>query len=73
MYIVHVVVGETVVDRSIFDTIYAASEYARLKVREKVWKLADNTVYYGNVVTNIYEIDFEKTTDYRDEHILSFS
>lgn len=73
MYVVHVLVGKTIVDRSIFDTIQTASEYARNKVREKVWKFSNNTVYYGNLVTNVYEIDFKKTSDYRDEHILSFS
>jgi hypothetical protein len=29
-------------------------------------------VFYGNVESRVYEIDFEKSSDHQDEHILSF-
>lgn len=72
MYIVHVTTGNHIFDRSIFDTLPVAKYYASQKSKEKVWSLGDGQIYYGSVRTEIYEIDFEKASDYRDEHILSF-
>ena len=72
MFVTNVVVGEHILDRAVFDNIKHASEYALNKSREKVWKLADNSVFYGNVESRVYEIDFEKPSDHKDEHILSF-
>lgn len=72
MYIVHVTVGNYTFDRSIFDTLPVAKYYALQKSKEKIWPLGDGQIYYGGVRSEIYDIDFEKTSDYRDEHILSF-
>lgn len=73
MYIVHVTAGDHILDRSIFDTLPVARYYAAQKIKDKVWSLGDGQIYYGGVTSKIYEIDFEKTSNYRDEHILSVS
>ena len=72
MFVTNVVVGEHILDRAVFDNIKHASEYALNKSREKVWKLADNSVFYGNVESRVYEIDIAQSSDHKDEHILSF-
>ena len=73
MYLVHITTGNYIFDRSIFDTLSAAEFYASKKSKEKIWPLDDGQIYYGSVTSKIFEVDFKKTSDYRDEHILSFS
>ena len=72
MFIVNVVVGNTIIKRSIFSDIRTASYQAQQQAKEKVWRLADSTVYYGDVDTYLYEPILETPSDYHDEHILSF-
>lgn len=73
MFITNVLANDHILDRAVFDNIKHASKYAVEKSREKVWKLCDGTVFYGNVESRVYEIDFENPSDYQDEHILSFA
>jgi len=73
MFITNVLVGDHILERAIFWTIKEASEYAQETVRHKVWELGNGQFYYGNVESKIYEPNLYKTTDYIDEHILSFS
>jgi len=73
MFIVNVVVGNIILDRAVFHDLREASEYAQQKAGEKVWKVDETCVYYGNVESRIYEPKLHKTTDYKDEHILSFT
>ena len=72
MFITNVLVNDHILDRAVFDNIKHASKYAVDKSREKVWKLADNSVFYGNVESRVYEINIEESSDHKDEHILSF-
>jgi len=72
MFITNVLANDHILDRAVFDNIKHASKYAVEKSREKVWKLCDGTVFYGNVESRVYEIDFEKPSEHNDEHILSF-
>jgi len=72
MFITNVFANDYILDRAVFDNIKHASKYAIEKSREKVWKLTDNSVFYGNVESRVYEIDIEKPSDHEDEHILSF-
>lgn len=72
MFVTNVVVGDHILDRAVFDNIKHASEYALNKSREKVWKLTDNSVFYGNVESRVYEIDISQSSEHKDEHILSF-
>jgi hypothetical protein len=73
MYLVHVSIGSTIVDRSVFDTLQSAEKYARDKSQEKVWKLSDTQIYYGNIESDVYDIQTLRSSSYIDEHILSFS
>ena len=72
MFITNVIVNNTILERTLFYNIKQASNYALEKSREKVWKLSDTSVYYGNVESRVYEIDIKKPSDHEDEHILSF-
>jgi|TARA_A200000159_G_scaffold8665_1_gene7486 hypothetical protein len=72
MFITNVIVNNTILERTLFYNIKQASNYALEKSREKVWKLSDTSVYYGNVESRVYEINIEESSDHKDEHILSF-
>lgn len=72
MFIVNVAIGQSIIDRSIFSDIRTATYYAQQQAKEKVWQLSDGHVYYGDVNTYLYEPKLEVTSDYQDEHILSF-
>lgn len=72
MFIVNVVVGDTIIDRSIHFDIRTASTRAQQQAKEKVWCLGNGVVYYGDVDTYLYEPKLDVTSDHTDEHILSF-
>ena len=72
MFVTNVVVGDHILDRAIFWDLKEASEYAQETVRHKVWELGNGQFYYGNVEARVYEPNLEVTSDYKDEHILSF-
>jgi hypothetical protein len=72
MFITNVIVNNIILERALFYNIKQASNYALEKSREKVWKLSDTSVYYGNVESRVYEINIEESSDHKDEHILSF-
>lgn len=72
MFVTNVIVGDYILDRTVFDDIRHASEYAIQQSREKVWRLDNGAVYYGNVESRVYELESFETADYKDEYILSF-
>ena len=73
MFVTNVVVGDHILDRAIFWDLKEASEYAQETTKHKVWELGNGQFYYGNVETRVYEPKLETTSDYKDEHILSFT
>ena len=73
MFITNVVVGDHILDRAIFWDLKEASDYAQETVRHKVWELGNGQFYYGSVEAKVYEPFLYTTSDYKDEHILSFS
>lgn len=73
MFITHVIVGNTILERSIFWDLKQASEYAREAANNKIWEFGDNQIYYGDVQVFVYKPKLCVTSDYIDEHILSFS
>lgn len=74
MFITNVVVGEHILDRAFFEDLKEASKYAQETVRHKVWELGNGQFYYGNVEARVYEPTTHcVTSDYKDEHILSFT
>ena len=73
MFIVNIVVGNVILDRKIFSTLKEAYNYAQYEIRHKVWRLSSNKVYYSKIEAKIYEPKLNTTTDYIDEHLLSFT
>jgi hypothetical protein len=73
MFIANVVVGDLILNRAVFWDLKEASNYAQEATKHKVWELDNGTFYYGNVESKIYEPNLYKTTDFVDEHILSFT
>jgi len=73
MFITNVVVGNLILDRAIFWDLREASSYAQEATKHKVWELEDGKFYYGDVESRIYEPYLYNTSDYVDEHILSFT
>lgn len=60
--IVHVCVGDHILDRNVFFDPKEARSYARKQVREKVWRV-DDCVYFGDVNVNVYRVDMRDTSD----------
>ena len=73
MFVTNVVVGDHILDRAIFWDLKEASEYAQETTKHKVWELGNGQFYYGSVEARVYEPPLHVTSDYKDEHILSFS
>jgi hypothetical protein len=73
MFIIHVTVGNLILERSTFWNLKEASNYAREAANNKIWEFGDNQIYYGDVQSFIYKPKLCVTSDHIDEHILSFS
>lgn len=73
MFIINAVLGNQILDRAVFWSLPEATYYAKQKSKEKIWKLADNTVFFGDVEVKVYRPKLNVTSDYEDEHILSFA
>jgi hypothetical protein len=73
MFITNVIVGDLILDRGFFWDLKEASKYAQETVRHKVWELGNGQFYYGNVEARVYEPKHLEASDYKDEHILSFT
>ena len=73
MFITNVVVGDLILDRGFFWDLKEASKYAQETVRHKVWELGNGQFYYGDVEARVYEPKHLEPSDYKDEHILSFT
>lgn len=60
--IVHVCVGDHILDRNVFFNSKEARSFARKQVREKVWHV-NGCVYFGDVNVNVYDVDMRDTSD----------
>jgi len=72
MYILNATIGPLIIKRVIVDTFVEAKHLAKRLSQEKIWNLENDTVYFGDALVKIYNIDVEKPSNYIDEHILSF-
>lgn len=72
MFITIAVINNYILDRSFSPSLKEAIKHAKELSREKVWKLPDGTVFFGDVEVKIYNPDLDKVSNHRDEHILSF-
>ena len=62
MFITNVVLANNILNRSFFGTLKEATKFAKEQSREKIWKLPNNTVFFGDVEVRVY----------KNEHFLSF-
>ena len=67
MFITNVVLANNILNRSFFGTLKEATKFAKEQSREKIWKLPNNTVFFGDVEVRVYNTD-----DYKNERFLSF-
>ena len=67
MFITNAVLANNILDRSFFGTLKEATKFAKEQSREKIWKLPNNTVFFGDIEIRVYNTD-----DYKNEHFLSF-
>jgi len=72
MFITNVVINDYILDRSFFTSLKEAARHAEQLSKEKIWKLPNNTVFFGDVEVKIYNPDLRVVSNHRDEHILSF-
>jgi len=71
MFVTNVVINDYILDRSFFTSIKQALEHANNLSKEKIWKLPNDTVFFGDVEVKIYNPDLRVVSNHRDEHILS--
>ena len=71
MFITNVVINDYILDRSFFTSLKEAARHAEQLSKEKIWKLPNNTVFFGDVEVKIYNPDLRVVSNHRDEHILS--
>lgn len=70
MFLTNIIIGNTIYERVIFWTLTEAANYANEKVREKIWTLYDNTVYFGDVEVRVYKLLLNTPSDHKDRPIL---
>lgn len=71
MFVTNVVVNDYILDRSFFTSFNEAREHANHLSKEKIWKLPNDTVFFGDVEVKIYNPNLHEVSNHRDEHILS--
>lgn len=60
--LIHVCVGNHVLDRTIFFDKREAMSHARQLSREKVWNIG-SSVYFGDVYIKMFDLDTHVTSD----------
>ena len=60
--LIHVCIGNNVLDRQVFFDKGAAKAKARELIREKIWHI-DGAVYFGDVDIKMYDLDTNVTSD----------
>ena len=68
MFITNVILGNQILDRGFFWNLKEATYHANQQAKDKIWRLADNSVYFGDVEVRVYDTD-----DYKNEYFLSFT
>jgi len=67
MFVTNVVLGNLILDRGFFFHLKEATYHANQQAKDKIWKLSDGSVFFGDVEVRVYD-----TRDYKNEHFLSF-
>jgi hypothetical protein len=68
MFVTNVVLGNQILDRGFFYTLKEATYHANQQAKDKIWKLSDDCIFFGDVEVRVYDTD-----DYKNEHFLSFT
>lgn len=68
MFVTNVVVGDQILDRNFFWFLKDATFYAKEQLKEKVWKLPDGSVFFGDPEVRIYN-----TRNFKNEHFFSIT
>ena len=72
MFIINATLGSSILKSVIVDTLPEAKHLAKRLSQEKIWRLKNDTVFFGDALVRVYDIDIKKPSNYVDEHILSF-
>ena len=67
MFVTNVVLANHILDRGFFHTLKEATYHANQQTKEKIWKLPNGSVFFGDVEVRVYNTD-----DYKNEYFLSF-
>ena len=67
MFVTNVVLANQILDRDFFFTLKEATRHANEQTKEKIWKLPNNSIFFGDIEVRVYNTD-----DYKNEHFLSF-
>jgi len=67
MFVTNVVLANQILDRGFYYTQKEATRHSNEQTKEKIWKLSDGSVFFGDVEVRVYN-----TNDYKNEHFLSF-
>ena len=68
MFVTNVVLANHILDRGFFHTLKEATYHANQQTKEKIWKLPNGSVFFGDVEVRVYNTD-----DYKNEYFLSFT
>ena len=67
MFVTNVVLANQILDRGFFYNLKEATYHANQQAKEKIWKLPNGSVFFGDVEVRVYNTD-----DYKNEYFLSF-
>lgn len=67
MFVTNVVLGNLILDRGFFFNLKEATYHANQQAKDKIWKLPNGSVFFGDVEVRVYDTD-----DYKNEYFLSF-
>lgn len=67
MFVTNAVLTNQILDRNFFYTLKEATRHAIEQSKEKIWKLSNGSVFFGDIEVRVYN-----TNDYKNEHFLSF-
>ncbi len=73
MYIINATLGPYILKRVIVDTFVEAKHLAKTLTQEKIWKIENDTVFFGDALIKVYNIDTKKSSNYIDRPICSFA
>jgi hypothetical protein len=65
MFVTNVVLANLILDRGFFPNMKEAMRHANQQKREKIWKLPNGAVFFGDVEVRVYD-----TEEYKRDRFL---